>query len=66
MAFNVVLGLFAVAGIASVGFGISRKGIPASTRLLYIVIGALVALACSVELMMQIYVASCDPTHSCV
>lgn len=58
----VIAELCAAAGVAAVIAGIARKGLPGSTRLLYILFGGLVALFCGSVGVVWFYLASCEPS----
>ncbi len=57
----VIAGLCAAVGVAAVIAGIVRKGLPGSTRFLYVLSGALAALFCGFIGVVWLYLAGCEP-----
>jgi hypothetical protein len=64
--FFILVGLWTVAGLAFVVIGIRKRDWPRSARVATIVAGVIVLLPALYELLVMAYVASCNPTASCL
>lgn len=64
--FFIFFGLWTVAAVVFIVMGIRKKDWPRSARTTMIIAGAVMLLPALYELLVMAYVASCNPTASCL